>query len=92
MIRPSSAAGAYGNDGGSQPRPRHSLGGDRERGTGSSGGNAAALRRGNWAEEAHMESPRRVLGWTVFHLPSTPSVPHSRRIKHVQPRFQIIAP
>ena len=31
MIRPSSAAGAYGNDGGSQPRPRHSLGGHRER-------------------------------------------------------------
>jgi len=91
MIRPSSAAGAYGNDGGSQPRPRHSLGGDRERGTGSSGGNAAALRRGNWAEEARMKSLPRVGGGRYF-IYRPPRVSESRRIKNVQHRFQVNAP
>jgi hypothetical protein len=61
----SSAASTHGNNGGSQPRPRHSLGGDSGAETRRRSGEARS--RGG----AHGVAAQG-RGWTVFRLPSTP--------------------
>jgi len=94
----SSAASAHGNDGGSQPLPRRSLGGERGAGgravasetrrrSGAATGEARSQRRRAWSRCPGSGGGRGVDAWTVFHLPSTPLVPENRRIGDVRSRF-----